>query len=198
MRAEHLAKRPAHALSGGEQRRVHLARAVGISADVLLLDEPFDGLDPGTHVALRQDTVAALRAADRTALVVLHDRTDAWAMADRLIVLLDGRVHADSTPRSVLDNPPTADVARFLGYDGELSTATGVLLTRASHVRITDDGDLAAVVERVTGIEDGQRVLLRTPRGDVWAYDWRYAAQVGETVRIRITGGAEFPRDYTA
>jgi ABC-type sugar transport system ATPase subunit len=193
MQAGHLAKRRAHTLSGGEQRRVHLARAVGIGADVLLLDEPFDGLDPGTHVALRQDTADALRNADGAALVVLHERADAWAMADRIVVLIDGRVLADGAPQAILDKPPAADVARFLGYDGELSTEGGILLTRANHVCFDDYGDLDAVVERVVGIEDGQRVHLRTPRGSVWAHDWEFAARVGDTVRIRIDGGAEFP-----
>lgn len=119
MQGAHLAKRPAHTLSGGEQRRVHLARAVGIGADLLLLDEPFDGLDPSTHAALREDTADALRGADGAALVVLHDRIDAWAVADRIVVLIDGRVRADGAPQPILNNPPTAAVARFLGYDGE-------------------------------------------------------------------------------
>ena len=108
---------------------------------MLLLDEPFDGLDQ-THADLRDDTVAALRADNGAAVVVLHDRGDAWAMADRVVVLLDGRIHADGAPQAILEKAPTADVARFLGYDGELRTERGLLLTRSAHVRIDSDGPL--------------------------------------------------------
>jgi ABC-type sulfate/molybdate transport systems ATPase subunit len=192
MQAGHLARRPAQALSGGEQRRIHLARAVAVAPDVLLLDEPFDGLDPQTHAELRDDTAAALRSGDAAAVVVLHDRSDAWAMADRIVVLLDGRVHADGPPQAILDQPPTAAVARFLGYDGELRSERGVLLTRRVHVRIDPAGPLAGRVGRVVRIEDGQHVRVDLDRGRLWATHRGDAVHVDDVVRLQVDGGAEF------
>jgi ABC-type sulfate/molybdate transport systems ATPase subunit len=201
MQAGHLAKRRADTLSGGEQRRVHLARAVAVSPDLLLLDEPFDGLDPQAHESLRDDTATVLRRADSAVIVVLHDRADAWAMADRIVVLIDGRVQADGAPQDILDHPPTVDVARLLGYDGELTTATGVLLTRTAHVHLDPDGGLAATVVRAIGVEDGMRLELQTGRGRVWTRHPGVDVRAGDDVTVTIRGGAEFavpPRDPAA
>jgi ABC-type sulfate/molybdate transport systems ATPase subunit len=201
MQAAHLAKRRADTLSGGEQRRVHLARAVAVAPDLLLLDEPFDGLDPQAHESLRDDTATVLRAADSAVVIVLHDRADAWAMADRIVVLIDGRVQADGAPQVILDQPPTADVARLLGYDGALTTGSGQLLTRAAHVRVDPAGDLAATVIRAIGVEDGMRLELQTARGRVWTRYPGADVRAGDDVTVTIRGGAEFPvppRDSTA
>jgi ABC-type sulfate/molybdate transport systems ATPase subunit len=196
MRADHLAHRPAGSLSGGERRRVHLARAVAISPDVLLLDEPFAGLDPATHAQLCEDTSSALRTAARAAVVVLHDRSEAWALADRVVVMFDGTVLAEGGPDEVLDHPPTAQVARFLGYDGELDDpATGtVLLTRPAHVRVDPSGELAATISRVTPVEDGARVELRTDAGVVYSQVSGIRPSVGDEVRVRLLGGVRFPQ----
>src|SRR6185436_9696474 len=75
-----LAGRPAATLSGGESRRVHLARAIALGADALLLDEPFAGLDAPTRAELLSDAAAVLRDPERATLVVLHDRAEAWAL----------------------------------------------------------------------------------------------------------------------
>ncbi len=75
MRAEHLAARTAATLSGGERRRVHLARVLALAPDVLLLDEPFAGLDAEVRATLLQDSVSALRSETRATLVVVHDRS---------------------------------------------------------------------------------------------------------------------------
>jgi ABC-type sulfate/molybdate transport systems ATPase subunit len=193
MQAGHLAKRRADTLSGGEQRRVHLARAVAVSPDLLLLDEPFDGLDPQAHESLRDDTATVLRAADSAVVIVLHDRADAWAMADRIVVLINGRVQADGAPQDILDHPPTPDVARLLGYDGELSTDSGLLLTRPTHVSIDPSGELPATVLRAIGVEDGMRLELQTGRGRVWTRHAGADVRAGDDVTVTIRGGAEFP-----
>ena len=134
--AAHLAGRQATELSGGEQRRVHLARALATEANVLLLDEPFAGLDGEARTALLADAQSALQAPQRATLVVVHDRTEAWALADRLLVLLGGEIVAAGPPATVLAAPPSAAVARFLGYDGELRDGDELLLTRPAHVTV--------------------------------------------------------------
>ena len=194
MRADHLAKRYAGALSGGERRRVHLARGVALEPDVLLLDEPFAGLDPETHATLCVDTAAALRSGGGSVVVVLHDRADAWALADRVVVLIEGRIVADGAPGELLAAPPSVEVARFLGYDGQLTTDDGVLLTRPPDVRIDHEGDLAATVTRMIRLEDGARVELATERGTLTALHPVANLAAGERVLVRLVGGVRFPR----
>jgi ABC-type sulfate/molybdate transport systems ATPase subunit len=193
MKADHLARRPAATLSGGERRRVHLARAVSVRPDVLLLDEPFAGLDAATRAAMLDDTGAALRAWTTAALVVVHDRAEAWALADRLLVLLDGRLVADTSPRELLERPPTVEVARFLGFDGTLSLPGGdFLLARAQHVVLDPAGPLRARVTRAIPLEDGVRLELTLDNGKLYAVSPLPGPVRGQEVGVRVTGGVGF------
>jgi ABC-type nitrate/sulfonate/bicarbonate transport system ATPase subunit len=193
LRAGHLAQRRSAELSGGERRRVHLARALAVDADALLLDEPFAGLDAATRGELLYDASSALRSPRRGTLVVVHDRAEAWALADRLVVLLDGRVTAAGAPRQLLEAPPSADVARFLGFDGELREGDAVLLTRPAHVQLDPDGDRRATVTRITPLEDGLRVELTLPAGRLYCTAPIPGPSPGAEVSFRITGRARYP-----
>ena len=193
MKADHLGRRAATTLSGGERRRVHLARAVSVRPDVLLLDEPFAGLDAAARGALLDDTGEALRAWTSAALVVVHDRAEARALADRLLILLEGRLVADGPPRELLERPPTVEVARFLGFDGTLSReGGGVLLTRPHHVAVDPSGPLRARVERVIPLEDGVRLELALVNGRLYAVSDLPGPRVGEEVAFRVAGGVRF------
>jgi ABC-type sulfate/molybdate transport systems ATPase subunit len=198
MRADHLASRPAGRLSGGERRRVHVARALAVRPDILMLDEPFAGLDAETRAELLADTGSALRAVAAAALVVVHDRAEAWALADRLLVMLDGRIVADGPPRALLEQPPSPEVARFLGFDGALEEDAGVLLTRPQHVVVDADAPLRAVVEGVIPLEDGVRLALRLERGRLYALAPLPGPRAGETVGVRVVGGVRFAGDAGA
>jgi ABC-type sulfate/molybdate transport systems ATPase subunit len=193
----HLATRQATALSGGERRRVHLARALAVGPDVLLLDEPFAGLDAETRAGLLEDSLTTLRSERRATLVVVHDRAEAWALADRLLVMLDGRIAAAGPPRELLAAPPTEAVARFLGYDGALSGPTGRLLTRPANVVLDPGGPLAARVVRRVPLEDGFRLELELDGGNAWSgrvfvTSPLPAPPLEEEVRLRLEGGALF------
>ena len=191
--ADHLAARPAAALSGGERRRVHLARAIAVSPDVLMLDEPFAGLDAEVRSNLLEDALSALRSTTRATLVVVHDRAEAWALADRLLILLEGRLAASGPPRELLERPPSAAVARFLGFDGTVEDGHELLLTRPAHIALDPAGPLEARVTRATPLEDGVRLELELDRGRVYAVAPLPAPRPGDDVRIRIDGGARFP-----
>ena len=193
MGAAHLAPRQAPTLSGGERRRVHLARVMAVEPDILLLDEPFAGLDAEVRATLLEDALSALRSDTRATLVVVHDRAEAWALADRLLILIDGRLVADGPPRELLEHPPSPSVARFLGYDGALSDGGETVMTRPPHVVLDPAGRLEATVTRATVLEDGFRLELTLAGGRLYALSPLPAPRVGETVRVRLNGGVRFP-----
>jgi ABC-type sulfate/molybdate transport systems ATPase subunit len=187
-----LADRPAGSLSGGEARRVHLARAIALEADALLLDEPFAGLDAPTRAALLRDAAEVLRDPDRATFVVLHDRAEAWALADRLIVLLDGRMAAAGEPRAVLESPPSRAVATFLGFTGAVREDGGVRCVRPAQVALDATGPLAGHVARRIPEEDGVLCEVALDGGAVWLRAPYPGPAEGEAVRVRLDGGVVF------
>ncbi|MBI2760839.1 MAG: ABC transporter ATP-binding protein [Chloroflexi bacterium] len=113
----HLARRRARTLSGGEQRRVSLARALALAPEVLFMDEPFAALDAPTHRALLVELPGWLRAAGCATVFVTHDRDDALHLAHRVAVLVDGKVHQAGAVEEVFLRPATPEVAELLGVD---------------------------------------------------------------------------------
>ncbi|MFF4157214.1 ABC transporter ATP-binding protein [Streptomyces sp. NPDC001678] len=170
-------KRAVGALSGGEQQRVALARALAPQPRLLMLDEPLGQLDRG----LRERLVVELRGLfgrlGTTVLAVTHDQGEAFALADRVVVMRDGRIAQAGTPLEVWRRPASEFVARFLGFDNVVpATVTG---ERAETVwgvlpvpEGTEPGECAVLVRpagvRLVGAADGLpcEVVARTFRGD--------------------------------
>jgi putative spermidine/putrescine transport system ATP-binding protein len=119
-------RRP-HQLSGGQQQRVALARAVVAETQLLLLDEPLSALDPATRSSVRSELRDILRKLDLTTVIVTHDREEAFELADRIAVLVDGKIQQHAKPEEVYEHPSNLTVANFMGVN---------LLT----VRILNDG----------------------------------------------------------
>jgi len=116
----HLARSYPHALSGGQQQRVALARALAPSPRVMLLDEPFSGLDSRLRDRIRDDTLHLLEASGTATLLVTHDPEEALFMADRIAVMRDGRIVQQGTPLDVYCRPVDPFVARFFGEVNEV------------------------------------------------------------------------------
>ena len=128
-----------YALSGGEQQRVALARALAPNPSVMLLDEPFSNLDATLRTRVRADVKRILREAGCASVFVTHDQEEAFVVADRVGVMLAGRVEQTGEPGEVYDKPASLAVAAFLGdaniiagiASGEtVDTALGKLQTR--------------------------------------------------------------------
>ncbi|MDO6963885.1 ABC transporter ATP-binding protein [Rhizobium alvei] len=109
----HYAEKYPHALSGGEQQRVALARALAPRPGVLLMDEPFSGLDSRLKDSIRADTLAILREARATAIVVTHDAEEAMRMADRIALLRDGKLVQVGTSDDLYRKPVDIFTASF-------------------------------------------------------------------------------------
>lgn len=125
-----------HQLSGGEQQRVAIARALAPRPAVMLLDEPFGGLDTRLRQQVREHSIAVLKGSGAAVLLVTHDPEEASALGDRVAVLRAGRVEQIGAPGDLYDRPASAFVARFLGdanliagvaRDGHISTPFGDL-----------------------------------------------------------------------
>jgi iron(III) transport system ATP-binding protein len=110
-------------LSGGEQQRVALARAVVTRPQVMLMDEPFSGLDQRLREAMRSETLALLRETRATCVLVTHDPIEAMEMADRIFVMRKGRLVQVGAPADVFDRPKDLEVARFFSDVNELSAS---------------------------------------------------------------------------
>ena len=111
-------------LSGGEQQRVALARAIVPRPQVMLMDEPFSGLDQRLRQSVRAETLALLREARATTMLVTHDPVEAMDVADRIILMRAGRIVQISEPNAAFMQPVDIEAARFFNdYNEFVGTA---------------------------------------------------------------------------
>ncbi|MFV3128608.1 ABC transporter ATP-binding protein [Niveispirillum sp. KHB5.9] len=113
-----------HALSGGQQQRVALARAMAPRPSVLLLDEPFSGLDTRLRETVRDETLHVLKRSGAATMIVTHDPEEAMFLADRIALLRDGHLVQLGSPTALYTKPVDAFAASFFG---EVNSLTGVV-----------------------------------------------------------------------
>ena len=104
-----------HQLSGGQQQRVALARALAPKPELVLLDEPFSSLDADLRTRLSKEVRSLLKQEKTSALLVTHDQQEAFAMADKIGIMADGRLQQWDTPYNLYHNPATPAIAGFIG-----------------------------------------------------------------------------------
>jgi iron(III) transport system ATP-binding protein len=138
-----------HVLSGGEQQRVALARAIVPRPQVMLMDEPFSGLDLRLRESVRSETLALLKETRATTMLVTHDPFEAMELADRILLMRQGRLVQAGTPEQLYRQPVDALAARFFCDLNEI-TATA----RRGKVE-TPLGTFAA-----GKLQDGQKALV--------------------------------------
>ena len=158
-RLEPLADRLPRQLSGGQQQRVALARALAIQPRVLLLDEPLSNLDAALRAEVGRDIRLLQRTAGLTTIMVTHDQDEAMAMADRLVVMKDGRVQQTGTQQDVYERPATPFVAGFIGRSNMLPgiQADGAVLADGATVRLA--GEYAGAVPCTLALRPERRSL---------------------------------------
>lgn len=172
-----LAHRRPRALSGGQAQRVAIARALVTSPHLLLLDEPFAGLDVGVAAALRIELSRHLAAYDGITLLVTHDALDALTLATKVVVLDAGRVAQEGPPEEVAARPRTEHVARLVGLN------------------VLRDGDRLQAFP-----PSAVTVSLEEPVDSTrhhWSGEIRNAAPHGDAIRLEVVGEHHLLADVT-
>lgn len=207
-------KRMPHELSGGQQQRVALARALAPKPQVLLLDEPFSGLDEGLRDQLRGDILQILRQSGATVVLVTHNQDEALFLGDRVAVMHNGVVEQIARPEQLYAEPASRFVAEFMGsafflngvaHSSGLETELGFLRqsvkvpsgTMIEAAARPDDltliADPAGSARIVNTIYRGGSYLyeVRLPSGNVVRCEGPHTVRygVGEAVRIELTPG---------
>lgn len=116
----HLLERYPLNLSGGEQQRVSLARALVTGPEILMLDEPLSALDPRTQDSAREMLLNVHRKGKLTVLHITHDQTEARIMADKIAVVMDGKLVQAGTPEEIFEKPANDRIADFVGFENVL------------------------------------------------------------------------------
>lgn len=192
-------------LSGGQQQRVALARTLAPNPAAVLLDEPFSNLDSTMRQRLRSEVEDILRARRTAAIFVTHDREEAFAMADRVGVMVDGRLLQIGAPDQIYHYPATPEIARLTGtcdfisgtvrVDGGVDTSLGVLQCAAPELPAPDQPVSLLVhpddLELVADKRGQGTVVSREFRGDEVIL--KVLLDSGESVRSRRRSFSRLP-----
>jgi sn-glycerol 3-phosphate transport system ATP-binding protein len=167
-----LLERKPSQLSGGQRQRVALGRAIISEARVCLMDEPLSNLDAKLRHEMRTEIRALQQRLKMTMVYVTHDQTEAMTMADRVILMRDGRVEQNGSPEDLYNRPATAFTARFIGTPPmNLLTREDCLLgIRPEHIHVVSQDGHGARVKSVEHLGadsillcelDGQPIVVR-------------------------------------
>ncbi|MCC6921120.1 MAG: ABC transporter ATP-binding protein [Alphaproteobacteria bacterium] len=206
-----------HQLSGGEQQRLAVARALAPRPQVMLLDEPFSGLDDRLRDKVRHEVLSVLRSEGTATLFVTHDPDEALRSADRIVLMREGRIAQAGTPDALWQNPADLDVAGFFSpvsklpgvvQSGKIVTPLGtrpapglaegtpaVIAIRPRDIALSDAG-MALTPRSVSLASDGLHVAFApadgVPHGVFAVFDPNTHIRIGCTERIALRPGHGF------
>jgi sulfate transport system ATP-binding protein len=177
-----LADRYPSQLSGGQRQRIALARALAVEPKVLLLDEPFGALDAKVRKELRRWLRRLHDEMHVTSVFVTHDQDEAMEVADRIVVMNQGRIEQVGSPDAVYDHPATPFVLQFLGDVNLFHGRTG-------HAAHGPGGAVAEAADDVHYVRPHELDVLATAADDAWPAELAQALTIGPVTRL------EFKRD---
>lgn len=177
-------------LSGGQMQRVALARALAVEPAVLLLDEPLAALDVQNRSYTRRTLRDALSVSRGARLLVTHDAVDALVLADRVLIMQDGRIVQEGTPDAVVSRPRSTYVADLVGLNLYRGRGEGQCVVLDGGQRIVasepHEGDVLAVVAPHTVALS--RTRPESSARNVWPATVDHLERLGTRVRVQLTG----------
>ncbi|RNG34202.1 ABC transporter ATP-binding protein [Streptomyces botrytidirepellens] len=186
-------------LSGGQAQRVALARALAVRPRLLLLDEPLAALDARTRLDVRAGLRRHLAEFEAVAVLVTHDPLDAMVLADRLVVVEDGRVVQDGTPSEVSRRPRTDYIASLVGlnlYQGRAEGHT-VRLDSGTAITTADDLNGPAFVAFPPAAVTLHRDRPDSSARNAWRAEVTGLESHGDQIRVALTGELPLLADLT-
>ncbi|MFT4012235.1 MAG: ABC transporter ATP-binding protein [Paracoccus sp. (in: a-proteobacteria)] len=132
------ADRQPRALSGGQQQRVALARSIVVQPKLLLLDEPLSNLDARLRLEMRSELARLQKELGITMIYVTHDQAEALALADRIVVMRQGKIEQIDSPTDIYERPVSGFVAEFIGFENTFALQDGALTTAAGRLPLPE------------------------------------------------------------
>ena len=190
---DYLDRRPAE-LSGGQRQRVAIGRAITREPDLFLFDEPLSNLDAALRMNTRIEIANLHRTIDSAMVYVTHDQIEAMTLADRIVVLRDGRVEQVGSPMDIYNDPDNQFVASFIGspamnfvkaaaYGFDKGAVLGV---RPEYLTVVDSGRLSGVVTHIERLGAETNLLVDLDTDDVLTVRLfgQYSFDVGQKVGV--------------
>ena len=189
-------------LSGGQRQRVAIGRAIVREPKLFLFDEPLSNLDAALRMNTRIEIAELHRTLSASMIYVTHDQTEAMTLADKIVVLRDGRVEQVGSPMELYNNPINKFVAGFLGSPAmnflEKTSASlpegATLGVRPEHLRIVDQGRINGAVTHVERLGGDTNLLVNTDEGETLTVRLfgQYGTNVGDRVSLDYDDAAAF------
>ncbi|MDN5788910.1 ABC transporter ATP-binding protein [Pseudorhodobacter sp.] len=201
---DYLKRRPAE-LSGGQRQRVAIGRAIVREPKLFLFDEPLSNLDAALRMNTRVEIADLHRTLSASMIYVTHDQTEAMTLADKIVVLHDGRVEQVGSPMELYNNPANQFVAGFLGSPAmnfltasvKGQTAGETLGIRPEHLRVVEAGRINGRVTHVENLGGDTNVLVKTDGAEALTLRLfgQYAAKVGQAIALDFDDALAFRFD---
>ena len=192
-------------LSGGQQTRVALARALAVKPKMVLLDEPFSALDAELRNELRSEVVALLRKQGTTAILVTHDREEALVSSDKVVLMREGKIAQYGTPEEVYESPVSPSVAVSTGdalilnaeQAGDGSTRYAISANESiSKIAMLSNGYVVIRPEEISVSKNSQQGIAGTLiQLDYYGHDAMLVVKLAnssEIIRARVAGPMDF------
>ena len=201
----HLAKRKPDDMSGGQQQRLSLARSLVMEPKVLLLDEPLSNLDARLRLDMRLELQRVQRETGVTMVFVTHDQAEALALADRIVLMKDGKIEQLGTPDELYNAPQTRFAADFLGFDNIFEVSDQTIIGQENSLPLSfrtkarflawrpgavviEKGEYEGTIKGVSFAGEQREFVIEASIGQIKAATpaTNPTREIGETIRFHL------------
>lgn len=191
LKIQHLSNKDVAYLSGGERQRVAIARTLAHEPGIILLDEPFSSLDKNNRSLLLREIKTIAHSTGTTVIMVTHDSSDALEIAQRAVVLQDGKIIADSLPHLLYHQPKSTYTANLFGQYNTVSVG-GLQLGVWPEKIVLGSGEHQGSVSEVIRMGPYNKIIMKTENGELLAHDFQQQIQENQQLRYHFPKGATF------